>query len=205
MISEGVDIKRLRVLVYLPNALTELAFRQAIGRVVRTNGNQDFSRAYVVLPALELFDRYAKRIEDEMPKSQHLFKPMVPAHKKCPECGGKNDITALKCDCGYIFPPRAKKTLPCSACGHENNIGAEFCDYCGESLIQEFSLSLEEALRDGVITRGIVIEEEELTACEPALRVVREMILKSGDAHLVELMRIIPTESIARLKTYFDR
>ena len=37
MISEGVDIPRLRVLVYLPNANTELAFRQAIGRVVRTN------------------------------------------------------------------------------------------------------------------------------------------------------------------------
>ena len=35
LISEGFDIKRLRVLVYLPNALTELAFRQAIGRVVR--------------------------------------------------------------------------------------------------------------------------------------------------------------------------
>lgn len=41
MISEGVDIPRLRVLVYLPNALTELAFRQAIGRVVRTCGPDD--------------------------------------------------------------------------------------------------------------------------------------------------------------------
>ena len=36
MISEGVDIKRLRVLVYLPNSQTELSFRQALGRVVRT-------------------------------------------------------------------------------------------------------------------------------------------------------------------------
>ena len=34
MISEGVDIKRLRVLVYLPNAKTELFFRQAMGRIV---------------------------------------------------------------------------------------------------------------------------------------------------------------------------
>ena len=30
MISEGVDIKRLRLLVYLPNPQTELSFRQAI-------------------------------------------------------------------------------------------------------------------------------------------------------------------------------
>ena len=35
MISEGVDIKRLRI-IYLHSATTELAFRQAIGRVVRS-------------------------------------------------------------------------------------------------------------------------------------------------------------------------
>jgi len=33
MVSDGVDIKRLRVLLYLPHALTELAFRQAVGRM----------------------------------------------------------------------------------------------------------------------------------------------------------------------------
>ena len=51
MISEGVDIKRLRVLVYLPYALTQLAFVQAIGRVVRTLGPKDTSRAYVIMPS----------------------------------------------------------------------------------------------------------------------------------------------------------
>jgi superfamily II DNA or RNA helicase len=56
MISEGVDIKRLRVLIYLPNALTELAFRQAIGRVVRSSGATDDTRAYVVMPSFEVFE-----------------------------------------------------------------------------------------------------------------------------------------------------
>ena len=32
MISEGVDIPRLRVLIYLSNSQTELSFRQSIGR-----------------------------------------------------------------------------------------------------------------------------------------------------------------------------
>ena len=32
MVSEGVDIPRLRVLVYLPYAMTELAFGRAVGR-----------------------------------------------------------------------------------------------------------------------------------------------------------------------------
>ena len=66
MISEGVDIKRLRVLVHLPNALTELAFRQAIGRVVRTQGPDDDTRAYVVMPCTQIFEAYARRIESEM-------------------------------------------------------------------------------------------------------------------------------------------
>jgi superfamily II DNA or RNA helicase len=55
MISEGIDTRRLRVLVYLPNPLTELAFRQAIGRVVRTAGPLDDTRAYVVMPSFETF------------------------------------------------------------------------------------------------------------------------------------------------------
>ena len=33
MVGEGVDIQRLRVLVYLPRARTDLRFRQAMGRV----------------------------------------------------------------------------------------------------------------------------------------------------------------------------
>ena len=63
MISEGVDIKRLRVLIYLPNALTELAFRQAIGRVVRSAEPADDTRAYVVMPSFETFEQYARRVE----------------------------------------------------------------------------------------------------------------------------------------------
>ena len=35
MIGEGVDIPRLRVLCYLPKSMTELSFRQALGRVIR--------------------------------------------------------------------------------------------------------------------------------------------------------------------------
>ena len=66
MISEGVDIKRLRVMVYLPNARTELAFRQAVGRVVRSLGKKDMSSAYVIMPILKTLEKYAQRIENEM-------------------------------------------------------------------------------------------------------------------------------------------
>ena len=67
MVSEGVDIKRLRVLIFLPSAQTELFFRQAIGRVVRTIGDKDITSAYVVMPSLPHFEKFALRIENEMP------------------------------------------------------------------------------------------------------------------------------------------
>ena len=53
MVSEGVDIPRLRVLVYLPTKMTELFFRQAIGRVVRNYIPNDNTRAYVIMPAFK--------------------------------------------------------------------------------------------------------------------------------------------------------
>ena len=56
MISEGVDIRRLRVLIYLPHSQTELSFRQAVGRVVRNNSKNDMSRAYVIMPTHKIFE-----------------------------------------------------------------------------------------------------------------------------------------------------
>jgi len=49
MISEGVDIPRFRAVVYLTNRLTLLAFRQIVGRVVRTDptNRDDHGRVYL--------------------------------------------------------------------------------------------------------------------------------------------------------------
>ena len=66
MISEGVDIRRLRVLIYLHHSQTELSFRQAVGRVVRNNSKNDMSRAYVIMPTHKIFEVFARRVEDEM-------------------------------------------------------------------------------------------------------------------------------------------
>ena len=50
MVSEGVDIPRLRVGVYATTTTTELFFRQAVGRLVRwTRGVRD-QRAYLYIP-----------------------------------------------------------------------------------------------------------------------------------------------------------
>ncbi len=50
MVSEGVDIPRLRVGVYATTTSTELFFRQAVGRFVRWQFGRASQKAYVYLP-----------------------------------------------------------------------------------------------------------------------------------------------------------
>lgn len=50
MVSEGVDIPRLRVGVYATNTVTDLFFRQAVGRLVRFNGRLQDQAAYMFIP-----------------------------------------------------------------------------------------------------------------------------------------------------------
>jgi len=136
MISEGVDIKRLRVVIYLPNALTELAFRQAVGRVVRSAGPTDDTRAYVVMPSFETFEQYARRVEAEMPTNEGSNNEKPPRQKRCPVCQTENELSAAECSsCGHQFPradqPRFKS---CPACSALNVHSAASCHSCGASL-----------------------------------------------------------------------
>jgi superfamily II DNA or RNA helicase len=76
MVSEGVDIRRLRVVVYATNVVAELTFRQIIGRVVRTdpaNGSDDYG--VVILPADPRLQTIAERICQEAPN--RLVAPIV--------------------------------------------------------------------------------------------------------------------------------
>ncbi len=50
MVSEGVDIPRLRVGVYATTTTTELFFRQAVGRLVRYVKSRGRQRAYMFVP-----------------------------------------------------------------------------------------------------------------------------------------------------------
>jgi superfamily II DNA or RNA helicase len=68
MVSEGVDIRRLRVIVYATNVTAELYFRQIIGRVVRIDpANGDDDHGIVVLPADPELLAMAERIAREAP------------------------------------------------------------------------------------------------------------------------------------------
>lgn len=201
MVSEGVDIRRLRLLVYLPHALTELAFRQAIGRVVRTAGPDDDTRAYVVMPSLDTLETFARRVEDEMPPSARATSENEPRTKKCPSCHSECGLGDRECgQCHHEFPVATPRFRSCPDCGALNLFTAPHCHACGVSLATSFSLTLEEALRVGAIVRGMDIDESDVRTAEEIAPQVRDRVLRSGDDKLVKILRVLPDESWARLR-----
>ncbi|MFF1702969.1 DEAD/DEAH box helicase [Streptomyces sp. NPDC058252] len=66
MVSEGVDIPRLRAVVYLTNRLTLLSFRQIVGRVVRTDPANVDDHGRVYLPADPRLLGMARRITENL-------------------------------------------------------------------------------------------------------------------------------------------
>ena len=199
MVSEGVDIPRLRVLVYMPYARTELAFRQAMGRVVRNDGPKDGTRAYVVMPAHRIFEEYARRVELEM-SPRHRSEPAAPRTKECPICGTECEVTAKTChECDEEFPIGHSRQKTCHACESPNPLGAQSCVACGESFAHDFTVQLDDALRHGAIVRGMEVEEEEVVLGETLAPQLEKKVLRSGDEFLINLLRTVPEESYGRL------
>lgn len=204
MISEGVDIQRLRVLAYLPNAQTELSFRQAMGRVVRNFGPQDDSRAYVVMPTHRIFEEYARRVEAEMSPAK-LRPSDAPDTKVCPDCGAECPKDAAACHvCDAEFPVRQPRMKTCDACGALNPLSAKDCQSCGTAFAHAFEISLNEALRVGAIIRGMDLGEEEVQEGEAIRDVFRKGVLSSGDDQLIKILKLLPEESYGRLARMFE-
>jgi superfamily II DNA or RNA helicase len=65
MVSEGVDIPRLRVGVYASTTGTELFFRQAVGRFVRWQAGRTSQKAYVFIPDDPRLRSHAFQIADQ--------------------------------------------------------------------------------------------------------------------------------------------
>ena len=66
MVSEGVDIPRLRVGVYATAAKTPLIFRQIVGRFVRTIPGRPVSPSWLYVPADSVLGDHAATIEQEL-------------------------------------------------------------------------------------------------------------------------------------------
>lgn len=113
MVSEGVDIPDLRVAVYATNKITELFFRQFVGRVVRKiKGHNDDSSAYVYVPAdsrikamareimeerehvIEEVEKRQRERLDEVNRQASLFDPRVGAAVDAGVIYGRGEVSA---------------------------------------------------------------------------------------------------------------
>jgi superfamily II DNA or RNA helicase len=65
MVSEGVDVPRLRVGVYATSARTELFFRQVVGRFIRRTPTPKRQMSHLFLPSDPTLKRLAGQIEEE--------------------------------------------------------------------------------------------------------------------------------------------
>ena len=184
MVSEGVDIPRLRVLVLLPMASTELYFRQAVGRVIRKQGNpkDDNSRAYVVMPETTDFVEYATRIEQEMGVTEG-------------DDGGRGGGEG-----------RPRESWECNehseeGCGAINDPYAKVCHACGLPRSPVYSMSIEEASgwRDGLLAREVEVEEGMAKRSEEIEDDMHETLLDMNDPRLMRIARLVPTEAWAAL------
>ncbi len=72
MVSEGVDIPRLRVGVYATTTSTELFFRQAVGRFVRWQAGRSSQKAYVYVPDDPRLRNHAFQIAEAR---RHVLRP----------------------------------------------------------------------------------------------------------------------------------
>jgi superfamily II DNA or RNA helicase len=66
MVSEGVDIPRLRVGVYATVAKTPLLFRQIVGRFVRVTAGKPSDASFLLIPADPVLRALADEIEKEL-------------------------------------------------------------------------------------------------------------------------------------------
>lgn len=78
MVSEGIDIPRLRVGVYFTNVKADLFFRQLVGRFVRVQKELGDQEAYIFIPQDKDIVKLAETIQEER---EHALDEMKSAQK----------------------------------------------------------------------------------------------------------------------------
>lgn len=116
MVSEGVDIPRLRVAVYATTTTTELFFRQAVGRVVRWIRGLGPQPAYVFLPDDERLVRHADSIAQSR---RHSLKRRAEREAVATE----SDESALEEDSEQLSMFSVIGSVATDSSGHDGSAG----------------------------------------------------------------------------------
>ena len=103
MVSEGVDIPRLRVGVYATAAKTPLIFRQIVGRFVRTIRGRSAEPSWLYIPADAVLRDHAATVEHELryylrPRGEGLGEELEPVERQATELTPALDFEPLSAD-----------------------------------------------------------------------------------------------------------
>jgi len=106
MVSEGVDIKRLRIGVYLSNIKAELFLRQVIGRVIRVEEGIEDQTAYFFFPQDEEFLGVINSLQEQR---DHVIWPDDDSEEFDPESSGDGSAETM-IDVPVFVPVSAEAT-----------------------------------------------------------------------------------------------
>jgi superfamily II DNA or RNA helicase len=132
MISEGVDIPRLRVGVYATNVQSELFFRQAVGRFVRMIDGLDEQSASLYIPADPTLVRYAMEIKRE--RNHQLTQENMIREGSVPRNGGGGGAR------NSVFTPLSSELKP-------HDVIFDGVPFANEDLVRAEAVSRELGLR----------------------------------------------------------
>ncbi|HTO01353.1 MAG TPA: DEAD/DEAH box helicase [Microthrixaceae bacterium] len=131
MVSEGVDIPRLRIAVFATTTTTELFFRQAVGRVVRWTRGVPRQKAFFFLPDDARLRHFAatltearrhslkKRSDDDRPENQLEAEPELD-----PIDGADEEQMSLFSVIGSVALGEAGESAPGQKMGLDSDTGA---------------------------------------------------------------------------------
>lgn len=88
MVSEGVDIPRLRAVAMMRYIQSEMMFRQIVGRAVRMTEDEDGTAAKVFIPKFQLMHEFGMNLEGE---SLQALKDL-----ECKQCGAYPCVCVCK-------------------------------------------------------------------------------------------------------------
>jgi superfamily II DNA or RNA helicase len=108
MVSEGVDIPRLRVGVYATAAKTPLIFRQVVGRFVRTIPGRPVDASWLYLPGDPVLRAHAADVEREL---RHVLHPADAADEDL-DLGERPEPRATEPAVAEAFRPVAADVAP---------------------------------------------------------------------------------------------
>jgi superfamily II DNA or RNA helicase len=126
MVSEGVDIPRLRLGVYATAAKTPMIFRQIVGRFVRTIPGRGVEPSWLYLPADPILRDHAARVEHDVRvgrrgrpgEEETLGELDAPVERPVDEPSAQLDFEALSADVAAqmtLFGPAPTAPAPAPA------------------------------------------------------------------------------------------